>query len=282
VLNIAAGTDHVTIKLPRPGAIEGTLVGFSTTPMVETHTLLADLHNGGYAIVEGNRFWQIGLSPGKYTVEAKGGSETDGAAVEVRPGETAHVTLTSRGTGHVEGTVTELGTKAPIAGMRCDGNLSMGGQMGMSPPDESRQTFTDAAGHFSLTTPTGRVRVFCFPVSGPPISAAGTDVDVSSGSVRHVDLVAVRPTFGGSPAKVGFDLVPLNLPITVNTIDPAGPAAAAGIALGDHVVTIEGQSLQGMLPDGANTLLFNHRAGSTITLGLERGGSVRTAKIAVR
>jgi RNA polymerase sigma factor (sigma-70 family) len=282
VLNIASGADHVTIKLPRPGAIEGTLVGFSTTPMVETHTLLADLHNGGYAIVEGHRFWQIGLSPGKYTIEAKGGSETDGTAVEVRPGETAHVTLTSRGTGHVEGTVTELGTKAPIAGMRCDGNLSMGGQMGMSPPDESRQAFTDAAGHFLLTTPTGRVRVFCFPVSGPPISAAGTDVDVSSGSVPRVDLVAVRPTFGGSPPKIGIDLVPLNLPITVNTVDPAGPAATAGIASGDHVVTIDGQSLQGMLPDGANTLLFNHHAGSTITLGLERGGSVRTAKIAVR
>ncbi|HEU4615371.1 MAG TPA: carboxypeptidase regulatory-like domain-containing protein, partial [Kofleriaceae bacterium] len=282
VLNVAAGTDHVTIKLSRPGAIEGTLVGFSKTPTVETLLLLADLHIGGYAIVEGNHFSQIGLTPGKYTVEAKAGSETDGTAVEVRPGETAHVTLTSRGTGRVEGTVTELGTNAPIAGMRCDGNLSMGGQMGMSPPDESRQAFTDAAGHFSLTTPTGPVRVFCFPVSGPPISAAGIDVEVSAGRVPHVDLFAVRPTFTGPPPKIGFDLAPMNLPITVNTVDPGGPAAAAGIAPGDHVVTIDGQSLQGMLPNGAMILLFNHRAGSTITLGLERAGSVRTAKITVR
>jgi carboxyl-terminal processing protease len=96
-----------------------------------------------------------------------------------------------------------------------------------------------------------------------------------------VDLVAVRPSFSGRPPKVGFDLVPLNLPITVNTIDPAGPAAAAGVAPGDRVVTIDGQSLQGMLPDGAMTLLQNHRAGSTITLGLERGGSVRTSKVVV-
>jgi RNA polymerase sigma-70 factor (ECF subfamily) len=281
VLGIAT-SDPVTIKLPRPGAIEGTLVGFSTTPAVETHTLMADLHNGGWAIVEGNTFSQIGLTPGKYTVEAKAGIETDGAAVEVRAGETAHITLTNRGTGRVEGTVTELGAKAPVVGMRCDGNLSMGGQMGMSPPDESRQAFTDAAGHFSLTTPTGHVRVFCFPTSGPPISVAGTDVDVSPGRIPHVDLVAVRPTFGNSPAKVGFDLVPLNLPITVNTVDPAGPAAAAGIAPGDHIVTVDGQSLQGMLPEGVNIMLFNHHAGSTITLGLERGGSVRTAKIAAR
>jgi hypothetical protein len=164
--------------------------------------------------------------------------------------------------------------------MRCDGNLSMGGQMGMSPPDESRQAFTDAAGHFSLTTPTGSVRVFCFPVSGPPISPAGTDVNVSHGSVpQQVALVAVRPTFGSTPPKIGFDLVPMKLPITVNTVDPAGPAATVGLAPGDHVVTVDGQSLQGMLPAGVMTLLFNHHAGSTITLGLERAGSARTARI---
>jgi hypothetical protein len=282
VLNVAAGSDHVMIKRPRPGAIDGTLVGFSKTPTVETLLLLADLHNGGYAIVDGNHFSAIGLTPGTYTVQAKAGIETDGVAVEVRPGETAHVTLTSRGTGHVEGTVTELGSNTPIAGMRCYGNLSMGGQMGMSAPDESRQAFTDAAGHFSLATPTGPVRVFCFPVSGPPISPAGTDVEVSSGSVPHVDLFAVRPAFAGAPPKVGFDLVPMKLPITVNTVEPAGPAEAAGVAPGDHVVTVDGQSVQGMLPGGVMTLLFNHHVGSTITLGLERGGSARTAKITVR
>jgi PDZ domain-containing protein len=240
---------------------------------------MADLANGGYAIVEGNTFSQIGLTPGKYTVEAKAGLETDGVAVEVRAGETAHVTLTNRGTGRVEGSVTELGTKAPVVGMRCDGNLSMGGQMGMSPPDESRQAVTDAAGHFSVVTPTGRVRIFCFATSGAPISPAGADVDVSQASVPHVDLVAVRPTFGGAPPKVGLAFVPLNLPITVSTVDPTGPAATAGVAPGDRIITIDGQSLEGMLPEGALTLLFNHRAGSTITVGLERAGSARTAKI---
>jgi len=66
-------------------------------------------------------------------------------------------------------------------------------------------------------------------------------------------------------------------------VTPAGPAGpAAGIAPGDRVATIDGQSLQGMLPDGAMFLLFNHRPGSTITLGLERRGATRTAKITVR
>ena len=229
VLNIAAGTDHVTIKLPRPGAIEGTLVGFSTTPTVETVPLLADLHNGDYAIVDGKPL--LADRPDARQVHGRGqGWERD----RRRSGRSAprrDSTRHSHKPGHGarrrhrhrarhEGTDRwHALRRQPIDG-RSDER---------SPPDESRQTFTDTAGHFSLTTPTGRVRVFCFPVSGPPISPAGTDVDVSSGSVPHVDLFAVRPTFAGAPPKIGFDLVPLNLPITVNTVDPAGPAAAAGI-----------------------------------------------------
>jgi RNA polymerase sigma factor (sigma-70 family) len=284
VLGISTAGDPVTIKLARPGAIQGTLVGFSTTPLVETNTLTADLHISSNAIVEGNTFSQVGMPPGRYTVEAKVGLETDGVAVDVRSGETTRVTLTSRGTGRVEGTVIEFGTKAPVAGMRCDGNLSMGGQMGPSAPDESRQAFTDAAGHFSLATPTGHVRVFCFNPMGGLLSVAGTDVDVAPGSVPRVDLVSVRAAFGGSPPllNVGFDLLPLNLPLTVNTVDPTGPAASAGIAPGDHLITIDSQSLQGMLPQGAAFMLLNHHPGSTITLALERGGAARTAKIVVR
>ncbi|CAN5189791.1 hypothetical protein BH11MYX1_BH11MYX1_32250 [soil metagenome] len=280
VLGIPAAGDPVTITLARAGAIAGTLVGFSTTPLVETNTLTADLHMGGTAIVDGNTFSQVGLPPGKYTVEAKAGIEVDGASVDVRSGETAHITLTSRGSGHVEGNVIELGTKAPVVGMRCDGNLSMGGQMGPSPPDDSRQAFTDAAGHFSLATPTGHVRVFCFSPTRGQLSVAGTDVDVTASVAPHVDLVSVRSTFGMPPPNVGFDLRPLNLPITVNSVDPAGPAVA-GIATGDQVVTVDGQSVQGMLPEGVTFMLLNHHAGSTIPLGLERGGAARAAKIVV-
>jgi hypothetical protein len=281
VLGIATGGDPVTITLARPGAIEGTLAGFSTTPTVQTNTLTADLHIGGFAVVDGNTFSQIGLPPGKYTVEARAGAEIDGVGVEVRSGETTHITLKSRGAGRVEGTVADLATKAPVAGMRCDGNLSMGGQMSAGPPDESRQAFTDAAGHFSLATPTGRVRVFCFAPNGPPTSPAGTDVDVAPGAVPQVALITVRPTFGASPAKVGFNIVPITLPITVNTVDPSGAAAAAGVARGDHIVTVDAQSTEGMLPAGVQTMLFNHHAGSTITLVLERGGATRTVKISV-
>jgi len=132
--------------------------------------------------------------------------------------------------------------------MRCDGNLSMAGQMGPSPPDENHQAFTDSVGHFSLATPTGHIRVFFFNPTSHLLSVACTDLDVPVGTVPHVELVSVRAALGGGPANVGFDLMPLNLPITINSVDPAGPAIAAGIAVGDRLITIGGGLVHAVQP----------------------------------
>jgi RNA polymerase sigma factor (sigma-70 family) len=251
------------------------------TPTVEAFKLTPDLRVGGLAIVDGATFSKIGLPPGRYAVEAKAGAEVDGRSVEVRPGQAVHVTLRRRGAGTVEGTVTELAAHKPVAGMRRDANLSMGGQMSGSPPDPSRQAFTDAAGHFVVNAPVGRVRIFCFSPNGGPLSPAGADVEVTSAAPARANVFSVRATFGGSPGDAGFTVAPSLLPLTVGQVAAKGPAAATGLAAGDHLVTIDGASLQGVLPDGAMVLLMNHRPGSGVRLGIEHDGVVRTIEIAV-
>ena len=270
ITGIAAGAQGVTVTLARPGEIDGTLAGFSSTPVVTAVAFTGDLHVGGYAVVDGTTFTAVGLSPGHYVVDATAGVESDGTAVDVVAGQTAHVALTSRALGHVAGRVTELGTGAPVVGMRCDGNLSIGGTMAGPPPDLTRQSFTDGTGRFEVAAPVGSVRVFCFMPESMTVSAAGADVDVSPSSEPNVGLVAVRATYGAAPGTAGFSLNPGMLPITVALVDPHGPAAAAGLVAGDHLVTIDGASLQGMLPQGAMTMIMNHHAGSTIVLGVER------------
>jgi hypothetical protein len=278
--DVVAGGETVTLKLARAGAIEGTLVGFSKSPDVFTH-----MHAPGgkvmRALVDGSRFSRIGLAPGRYTVEAQAGAEVDALSVEVRSGETAKVTLRNRGAGTVEGTVSDLETRAPIAGLRCDAKLLMAGQTNMIPPDVAQQAFTDAAGHFAVNAPIGRVRIFCFAMSGEPRSPAGGDVEVTRAGPAKLNAVSVRGTFGDSPGDAGFRFDPLQLPVTVGDVLPQGPAAAAGLRVGDHVVTMDGVSLQGLLPDGAVFLLVNHRPGTVVTLGISRGGTMQTIKIPV-
>jgi S1-C subfamily serine protease len=58
-------------------------------------------------------------------------------------------------------------------------------------------------------------------------------------------------------------------------VDPAGPAHAAGILPGDHLVSIDGGGLDGLLPLSVWFLLIDHAPGTTAVLGIERGGTVR-------
>jgi hypothetical protein len=281
--DVASGSTAVSIKLARAGGIEGSLTGFSTTPSVYyTAITLAPPGPGqlGLAIVDRTKFSRGGLPPGPYTVEATGGTDSDAVNVEVRAGETAHVDLHSRGVGSVEGTVSELGTHKPIGGMRCDAKISTDGQARPFPPELPFQTFTDASGHFKVSAPVGRVRIFCFLPNGGLLSPAGTDVDVRAGETAKVSVFSVRQTFGTTPGNAGFIVTP-QMPVTIGVILTTGPAASAGLHAGDQLVAIDGMSLQGLLPDAAITLVLNHRPGTVVTLGVQRGGAVQTIKLTV-
>jgi hypothetical protein len=278
--DIAAGAEGVVVKLIRPGAIEGTLVGFSNPPVVQMRTLTPDLFIGSSPIVEGTRFWQTGLRPGKYALEAKAGAETDGASVEIRPGETAKVTLTSRGAGKLEGHLFEFGTKTPLPGYRCDANLSMGGEMGGPPSDPSMMAFPDDKGHFAMSAPTGTARVFCFSQGNPTLTPAGTDVEVTKTAPAVVEVYGVRVR-SQSPGNAGFRIRPVTLPLVVAAVEPNSAAATQGMKVGDRVTAIDGAPVQGLLPAGAMALVGNHKPGSTVSVTVDRGATPTTFKLPV-
>ncbi|HSN27224.1 MAG TPA: PDZ domain-containing protein, partial [Kofleriaceae bacterium] len=278
--DVAAGTRTLAIHLARAGALDGTLVGFAQPPRVVIDRQTNDPHGIADATVDGTAFSRAGLSPGTYTVHATAGGDVAAASVEVHAGETAHVQLTSRGSSRIEGMVQEFGSRAPVAGFRCDALLVVGARPVMMPPDETQQTFTGLDGHFSLSAPVGRVRVMCFAPTGGPLTPAGTDVDVVANGLAHANVLSVRAS-DAPPATIGLGLTPFVLPLTVEGVAPSGPAAAAGVRAGDHVVAIDGAPLDGVLPAGAAALIGNHRPGTTITLAIERAGSTQTVKIAL-
>jgi C-terminal processing protease CtpA/Prc len=62
-------------------------------------------------------------------------------------------------------------------------------------------------------------------------------------------------------------------PWKVTSIDPAGPAAGSGIAIGDIVLAVDGVDANGDDARLANELL-RAPPGTTVHLGLKRGATV--------
>lgn len=279
--NVAAGTAELQVRLDRPAMIDGTLSGFTTMPRVHARQITADLQLGNDAIMEGNHYTISGLAPGRYIVEALGDNENDGQTVDLKAGAVLHVDLKSRGKGTVVGTVLEFGTTNPVPQMNCYAAQSVGGLAGDIPQNAptNDDTTTNERGEFKIGSPAGTARVMCFSVDGS-FSVAGLDVTVAATGMTKAQLVAVRSVPPRSDP--GFAIRPLTLPLVIAQVDPTGPAAAAGLKVGDIVITVDGASVKGLIPSGAMTLAWNHRPGTTVTLGVERGGKPMSIAFPVR
>ncbi|NVB80032.1 MAG: sigma-70 family RNA polymerase sigma factor [Kofleriaceae bacterium] len=276
VWGIEGGADDVVIELEAPGSIEGDLAGFASTPIVEIATLSTGVRVTTAALVDGTRFRQRGLPPGRYGVQARAGGEVASAEVEVRAGETEHVTLRPSGIGTIVGTVRELETKRPLAGFTCEAKGSLAGPAA----DPTMSGVSDETGRFTMRSPTGLVHVICRP-NDNGLSIAGADVEVVANGTATVVASSVRSKFTTVRGNAGLVFQSLTLPLTIGKLDPEGPAAAQGAKVGDHVVAIDGMPLDGVLPLGAQWLVLNHRPGTTLTLAVERAGAPMTFQIPV-
>ncbi|MEP6865518.1 MAG: sigma-70 family RNA polymerase sigma factor [Deltaproteobacteria bacterium] len=279
VADVAAGTT-TRIELARGGAIEGDAVGYTgrvgvaarnvTNPAVAT--MLP-------AQVEGTHFTLSGLAPGRYTVEgvASSGVEQDGAAVDVIANQTAHVTLTARAHGRITGHVIDFVTKKPVRDLSCANVMAMGGMRGsVTGSTWSDQPTYPNPGEFTMGSMIGRIRVICSAIG---YADAGVDVDVVASEPSQVTLAAVKII--SPPSDPGFDLLVTVLPLTVVSVENASAAQHAGLAVGDHLVSIDGVSVSGLLTEGALRLVENHRPGTTVVLGIERSGASRLIKFAL-
>ena len=71
------------------------------------------------------------------------------------------------------------------------------------------------------------------------------------------------------------------LPLVIAAVEPNSAAATQGMKVGDRVVTIDGAPVQGLLPAGAMTLVGNHKPGTTVSVGIDRGGTPVAFKLPV-
>jgi 2-alkenal reductase len=120
------------------------------------------------------------------------------------------------------------------------------------------------------------------------VQAEGLGFSVPSNTVRRVseDLIAngrvaypfMGITFGMIDAQLAFDN---NLPVQsgalVGTVQPGGPAAAAGLRDGDIITSINGKSVG---QDGSlRAMLLEYNPGDTVTIDVLRDGSMQQLQI---
>jgi S1-C subfamily serine protease len=119
------------------------------------------------------------------------------------------------------------------------------------------------------------------PEGTPVVNQRGELVALCSHSDRGTLLVSLagldqlrRALATGAADKVWVGVMLGNDPaagLVVDTMDPAGPAADAGIQVGDRIVSVDGQPVADTTQLGA--LLAAHAPGDTITLVVQRAGA---------
>lgn len=267
-MHIAAGSGPVAIEIARAGRITGRLVGFNSTPAVHTYRFTEFTNMGYMAVVEGDRFTFDGIPAGEFPVEAIAGVQTDGALVDVKPGATTELVLTARPTTPIEGRVVDRETGAGVAGFNCAARVVMGGYHGDLIPIQGSLP-TDASGRFSLDAPLGLTRVVCMKPGPFAFSPGG--IDVALPTLDAIEVPVVRAVMPGS--NPGFRFTWMKLPLTVQGIDVGGPAAKAGLQVGDRVRSINGEPVDGLIPMSAMVHIVNQPEGKPLKLTIERGGA---------
>jgi hypothetical protein len=276
VRGVSAGQKSVVITLRRAGAIDGTLVGFSSPPAVRGVLQLGMNFTSLYATVEGNAFHFRGLTPGTYQVSASG-VEADAKSVEVAPGQTATVTLQSRGSTTIRGRVVDWASGAGVVGMRCGVGIRSGD--GHAAAIDSIVGFSDDNGAFVLEgAPTGDVSVGCKP-NTEYWTNGNADLTLAGGQDAACDVPVVKVNPAAPALGFGAQLDPSAMTPRIIVVSPHGVADRAGLRVGDIVAAIDGASIAKLTAWGADVLIRQRPPGATAHLGVQRGAQSATMDV---
>jgi len=233
--NIAAGATGGGLKPRASGGAEGTHGGAREAPEVTAFSY--DDYEGVRGTITGSTFQFRNLPPGRYRITARTKNDVDSVSIEVEPEKIATVKLTLRAKGTITGTIVDAKTKAPVADLMCMAaparkeDMDIGGGARATAP-------SDASGSFTIKNArAGENRVACW---GDELNAWGT-VTVTAGQSASVQLTSTQSDPGGR--EIGMELDNQLSEVVVETVAPGGPAAAAGIVVGDVISSVDGRKV---------------------------------------
>jgi hypothetical protein len=276
VARVAAGQKGVVIRLQRAGAIEGTLVGFTTQPEVRA-VRQAGFSPPAFATVDGTSAFHLrGLSAGTYQIAAIG-ADNDAQMVDVAAGQTAAVTLKSRGSATIHGRVVDWKTGTPVAGLRCFPGMRTTAAM----PQwvDTVSALSDDSGAFVLEdAPAGALAVMCIG-PGPSWSDGRCELTVVPGQNATCEVPVVHILPDAPLSSVGARIPWGPMPARFDAVRLHRNADRAGVRAGDVINSVDGDSVLKLTPWTVQRLICQHPVGSTVHLGLTRGSEATTADV---
>ena len=218
------------------------------------------------------------LPAGNYELEVSGAEGTQKMTVALAAGETrSDVRVELAGMTRVTGTVVDL-EGAPVPGVevliRGDRSFRFGGD---------GRNVSDAAGRFEVErAPVGAAMLMALAREGG-YSSPQMNVEIPAGGSHELPplrMVKERLMRGETIGELGYrvrEAAPGEAlggrRYVVSWVSARGPAAAAGLVVGDEIVAVDGQAV-----GGAGGYLYETltrvSAGTTVRLGLGRGAVV--------
>lgn len=266
---VEAGRKDVLLRMRAFSEIDGVLEGFTTAPRV-----IARLDRGaGYtARVTGTTFKLRDVPPGTYDIIAISDTEV-GTVRTTTTGAHTTVTLAKQPTGIIEGTVRDDKGGVPRDEVHCRSQLRDGDRRSLLSYTHANEAAV--AGRFRLERALpGLHDVTCTSLT----ATATTTVTVVAGQVAQVSLTTT-PQRKQQTATAGMKLEQKLDDIRVESVVAGGPAARAGVAVGDVLLKINDKSIEGRETWLALADVEHGNVGDTIKLVLERGDKQLTVSI---
>lgn len=283
----------VTLTIRQTGSIAGTAkTAEGKVPDVMTVSI-SDTKTGfrrrEQFFRSGGEFTMRDLPAGSFNVSATATEGTGSATAQLAEGQAATgVAIALSARAGVTGRLVTADTGTPLPGFMIqvmptgkpmsEMNTEFGN--GNMPP------MSDADGKFEVkNAPAGRVQLMAFPINmeGSLYAFARKVVTLEGGrstDIGEVKVQKLRARPDDKPGDLGYEVKQPGadtdmekMVLTVAVVRPDGPAAAAGMAVGDVIIAVDGQDVRG---DPFQYGMLTHvLPGTKLTLGLERGVTIK-------
>lgn len=203
------------------------------------------------------------LPAGDYECEIDGDGGVTRAKASVRSGTETKLVVELSAWASLTGTVIGVTSGKPVSGI----DVLVRGET----------VATDTSGRFVLArVPAGKGTVLLSARNAIPIGVDKRSYVAKPGERADLGTIKIVAPRTGEPGNLGFLLEVRTGLLAVTNVQTGGPAANAGLEVGDTILSIDGRQVSDLGVETANRLLGPGVVGEgqTVTLGLARGAAI--------